>query len=56
MPLIQDWIEGLEDDTCYGGCNKPPEIKAEIGTITPKKAKKLIKSLPKKQGKIEKWR
>jgi hypothetical protein len=59
MPLTQDGIEGLEveDDTCYGLCNKPTDIKAEIGTITPEKAKELIESLPpKKRVKIERRR
>ena len=59
MPLTQDGIEGLEveDDTCYGLCNKPSDIKAEIGTITPEKSKELIESLPqKKREKIEKRR
>ncbi|MBI5916857.1 MAG: hypothetical protein HY842_15900 [Bacteroidetes bacterium] len=58
-PLTQDGVEGLEveENTCYGLCNKPTEIKAEIGTITPEKAKELIESLPeKKRIKIEKRR
>ncbi|MBK9016232.1 MAG: hypothetical protein IPM82_20390 [Saprospiraceae bacterium] len=29
----------VEEDTCYGLCNKPSDVKAEIGTITPEKAK-----------------
>ncbi len=59
MPLTQDGIEGLEVDegTCYGLCNKPSDIKAEIGTITPEKAKELIESIPqKKRVKIERRR
>ena len=59
MPLTQVGIEGMEveEDTCFGLCNKPTEIKAEIGTITPEKAKELIESLPqKKRVKIEKRR
>ena len=57
MPLKQDGIEGLEveEDTCYGLCNKPSSILTEIGTVTPEKAKQLIGSLPqKKRKKIEK--
>ncbi|MBK9014450.1 MAG: hypothetical protein IPM82_10375 [Saprospiraceae bacterium] len=59
MPLTQDGIEGLEveEDTCYGLCNKPSDVKAEIGTITPEKAKQMIESLPpKKRARIEKRR
>lgn len=56
-PLTQDGIDGFEVDsnTCYGLCNKPKEILAEIGTITPEKSKELLKDLPeKKKQKIEK--
>jgi|GEM_PF-2931763 hypothetical protein len=57
--LTQDGIDGLEVDenTVYGLCNKPTDIKAQIGTITPEKAKALIESLPnKKREKMEKRR
>lgn len=55
--LTPDGIDGLEVDehTVYGLCNKPTEIKAQIGTITPEKSKELIESLPKKKReKVEK--
>ena len=58
-PLSQEGIEGLEveENTCYGLCNKPADIRVEIGTITPEKSKELIESLPqKKRDKIEKRR
>lgn len=58
-PLTQHGIEGweVEDSTCYGLCNKPSEIKAQIGTVTSEKANELIESLPrKKKDKIEKRR
>lgn len=49
--LTQDGIEGLKvnENTVYGLANKPPEIKAKIGTITQPKANELIDSLPKKK-------
>ncbi|MEK7255116.1 MAG: hypothetical protein AAB316_10255 [Bacteroidota bacterium] len=56
-PLTQDGIEGLEveDNTCFGLCNKPSEVKTQIGTITEEKAAELINSLPKKKkAKVEK--
>lgn len=57
-PLGSDGIEGLEIDenTCYGLCNKPSEIGKQIGTITNEKEKELIDSLPdKKRKKREKY-
>lgn len=56
-PLTQEGVEGfeVEQNTCYGLCNKPKEILAEIGTITKEKAKELIEDLPeKKRRRIEK--
>lgn len=56
-PLSLEGMDGLEveENTSYGLCNKPTDIRAEIGTITPEKAKELIESLPqKKRIKIEK--
>ncbi|MCB0522793.1 MAG: hypothetical protein KDD27_27865 [Saprospiraceae bacterium] len=56
-PLTQEGIVDfeVEENTVYGLCNKPSEIKAEIGTITMEKAAELIGSLPKrKKEKIEK--
>lgn len=56
-PLTQDGIDGFEvdEDTYYGLCNKPKEILAEIGTVTPEKSGELLESLPKKKKqKIEK--
>lgn len=51
--LTQDGIDGLvvNESTVYGLCNKPPEIKAKIGTITQAKANELIDSLPEKKRK-----
>lgn len=52
-PLTQDGIDGFEvdEDTYYGLCNKPKEILAEIGTVTPEKSGELLESLPKKKNK-----
>ena len=56
MPEGMDGLE-VEENTSYGLCNKPTDIRAEIGSITPEKAKELIESLPqKKRIKIEKRR
>lgn len=49
--LTQDGVEGLKvnDDTVYGLCNKPSEIKTQIGTITQEKANEMIEGLEKKK-------
>lgn len=55
--LTQDGISGIKvgENTVFGLCNKPSEIKPQIGTITPEKAKELIDSVPeKKKKKLEK--
>lgn len=55
--LTQEGVEGLKvnDDTVYGLCNKPSEIKTQIGTITQEKANEMIEGVEeKKREKVKK--
>ncbi len=51
--LSQERINGtpVDEDTSYGLCNTPSEIKKEIGTISIEKAQELLDSVEDKKAK-----
>ncbi len=49
--LTESGVEGIsvDEDTSYGLCNTPSEIKKEIGTVSVEKAQELLDSVEDKK-------